>query len=448
MAPGTEARRRREARNMSAPDHAAVDRAYQAALDDLYASFMRVKQLNKGRFDRDARQPQRLLQIARNGGLLPPLEQTIKVSGSKGKGTTARIAARMLQHEFPHRKIGLFVSPEEDDHNDRMRINGVAMTRAQFVEHYGKLKPQLLAAEGALAGADYLSPLGIFLLIALDWFKTEDVNYFVLETGRGVAHDEVGQIASKIGLLTSIMLEHADKLGPTLEDIARDKLSLCDTCGHVYAPSPVIEAARQFATDRTNELTLVPQPRVGNDRVPAWLRANAELARHGVEHLTGRPLNKAMPTDAEPSASFGLRGINKHQFVFEGLIHMGSLDKPMLDGWQHDATNHNRPVNVIASFPDDKDREQLLAAFHARQWPVTECILAGTRGYLDYARTEAGSTGSHVTFAYDDVAGFAAWLAARPASSKHGRTYLVGTQTYIRLVRKALAQLGGFDAPA
>jgi hypothetical protein len=43
-----------------------------------------------------------------------------------------------------------------------------------------------------------------------------------------------------------------------------------------------------------------------------------------------------------------------------------------------------------------------------------------------------------VTFAFDDVAGFSAWLAVRPASRAHGRTYLVGTQTYIRLVRKAL----------
>jgi folylpolyglutamate synthase/dihydropteroate synthase len=116
---------------------------YQAALDDIYATFMRVKHLNKGRFDRDARQPQRLLDVARERGILPPPERTIKVSGSKGKGTTARIAARMLQNEFPAGKIGLFVSPEEDDHNDRMRINGVAMTREQFVWHYGRLKPCL-----------------------------------------------------------------------------------------------------------------------------------------------------------------------------------------------------------------------------------------------------------------------------------------------------------------
>jgi folylpolyglutamate synthase/dihydropteroate synthase len=176
---------------------------YQAALDDIYATFMRVKHLNKGRFDRDARQPQRLLAIARARGILPPPERTIKVSGSKGKGTTARIAAQMLQTELPTAKIGLFVSPEEDDHNDRMRINGVMITRERFVHHYERLKPQLLQAEAELTGPDYLSPLGIFLLVALDWFYSEGVDYFVLETGRGVSHDEVGQIPSKVGILNS-----------------------------------------------------------------------------------------------------------------------------------------------------------------------------------------------------------------------------------------------------
>jgi hypothetical protein len=180
--------------------------------------------------------------------------------------------------------------------------------------------------------------------------------------------------------------------------------------------------------------------------LPKWLNLNHDLALAGVTHLVSVAITPL--TDWRSiSASFALRPINDHIFAFEALIHTDSLDAHLLDHWQSD----HLATNVIASFPDDKDREQLLAAFHARQWPVTECILTGTRGYLDYARTEADSTASHVTFAYDDVSGFAAWLAARPASSKQGRTYLVGTQTYIRLVRKALALMaksGGRDAQA
>jgi hypothetical protein len=404
---------------------------YQAALDDLYATFMRVKHLNKGRFDRDARQPQRLLAIARERRIIPPPERTIKVSGSKGKGTTARIAARMLQDISPNRTIGLFVSPEEDDHYDRMRINGVAMTPDQFVRHYLRLKSQLQKAEAELTVADYLSPLGIFLLIALDWFQAEGVQYFVLETGRGVAHDEVGQIPSEVGILTSIMLEHADKLGPTLGDIARDKLALCDTSQTVYAPQKITAAAPHISN-----LRMIDARAASHNKLPKWLNLNNDLARAAAAHLIGHAAPLPPLEDwRDVSASFGLHTIGGRLYAFEGLIHCESLDADMLDHWQQD----HLTTDVIASFPDDKDREQLLAAFEARGWPVTECVLTGTRGYLDYARTEADETASRVTFAFDDAAGFAAWLGARPASRASGRTYLVGTQTYIRLVRKALA---------
>jgi hypothetical protein len=407
--------------------------SYQAALNDIYATFMRVKHLNKGRFDRDARQPQRLLAIANERMIVPPQARVIKVAGSKGKGTTARIAIRILQTDLPDKKIGLFVSPEEDDHFDRMRINGVAMTPDQFVRHYSRLKPRLLNAEADLQGPDYLSPLGIFLLIALDWFDAEHVDYCVLETGRGVAHDEVGQIQSAVGILTSIMLEHADKLGPALADIARDKLSLCQTSTIVVAPPQVAATAQQMV----NLEAIVPESFARND-LPHWLNLNNDLARAGVRHLLGRATPSVPLTDwRDVSASFGIHTINSHVFVFEGLIHTDSLDEAMLDHWRHG----NLPTTVVASFPDDKDRTQLLAAFKARGWPITECILTGTRGYLDYMHTAADNAPTCVTFAYDNVAGFAAWLGARAASQEPGRTYLVGTQTYLRLVRKALVQM-------
>jgi folylpolyglutamate synthase/dihydropteroate synthase len=306
---------------------AMIDTAYQAALDDIYATFMRVKHLNKGRFDRDARQPQRLLAIARERGIIPPPERTIKVSGSKGKGTTARIAARMLQTEWPDAKIGLFVSPEEDDHNDRMRINGVAMTRDAFVRHYNQLKPQLKNTEAGLSGPDYLSPLGIFLLIALDWFHAEGVDYFVLETGRGVAHDEVGQIPSKVGILTSIMLEHADKLGPELSDITQDKLSLCDTADVVVAPRHVAAAA-----PRTSNLKTIQLHSINHNKMPKWLNLNNDLAHAGIRQLLGNEAQLVPLTDwRDISASFGIRPINGHVFVHEGLIHTNSLDHDMLE---------------------------------------------------------------------------------------------------------------------
>jgi hypothetical protein len=421
--------------------------SYQAALDDIYSTFMAVKHRIKGRFDRDTRQPLRLFNIARDRNIIPPPARIIKVSGSKGKGTTARMAARILQTRG--QTVGLFVSPEEVDHFDRMRINGVAMTPEQFVWHYGQLEPQLQRIKGQLQGDEYLSPLGIFLLIALNWFKHDGADYLVLETGRGVQHDEVGQIPAKVGILTSIMLEHADKLGPDLGDIARDKLSLCDTCQTVIAADNVAAAARVFAPARIPALrTIKPRPMI-EPTMPSWLYTDADLATAAVNRLLDHQLPDAPLDLTDASASFGNRTISSHTYTFEALIHTESLDSALLDQWQRDGV----PTDVVASFPDDKDREHLLAVFAARGWRVTECVLTGTRGYLDYSRTTADDSATRVTFAYDDAAGFAAWLATRPArpaiDRQPSRTYLAGTQTYIRLVRNALtimAKTGGGDA--
>lgn len=54
----------------------------------------------------------------------PPPDRCIRVTGSKGKGTTARLCAERLTATRPGERIGLFVSPEEFEARDRIRIDG------------------------------------------------------------------------------------------------------------------------------------------------------------------------------------------------------------------------------------------------------------------------------------------------------------------------------------
>ena len=140
---------------------------YQQTLDDIYRTFMAVKDSVKGRPDREVRQPERLISLAGKLGILPDAARTIRITGSKGKGTTSRLIARYLEASMPDRRIALFVSPEEFEHTDRMSMNGKVIEQEDFARIYTELQPQLRKIESHLNAQEYLSPFGLFLLIAL-----------------------------------------------------------------------------------------------------------------------------------------------------------------------------------------------------------------------------------------------------------------------------------------
>jgi dihydrofolate synthase/folylpolyglutamate synthase len=64
------------------------------------------------------------------------------------------------------------------------------------------------------------------------------VEYAVIEAGLGGRIDSTNVITPEISVITNVTLEHADKLGPTLRDIASHK------AGIIKAGKPVVTAAR------------------------------------------------------------------------------------------------------------------------------------------------------------------------------------------------------------
>src|ERR1700730_8313130 len=243
---------------------------------------MRVKDRVKGRPDREVRNPTRLISLAHALELVPPANQIIRVTGSKGKGTTSRLIARYLQAAHPDSKIALFVSPEEFEHRDRMSINGTPISENEFATIFEELHPRLTQLENSFGESDYFSPFGLFLLVALVWFNRNRAQIYVLESGRGVLADEVGLVPSIVSVVTSIFLEHSEALGPTIDEIAKDKLSIASTSSIVV----LSESAKEYYTGSSVALSCeeieVPSFK-GSTDLPAWLTYDDKLARSAVE---------------------------------------------------------------------------------------------------------------------------------------------------------------------
>ena len=145
----------------------------------------------------------------------------IHVTGSKGKGSTAVMAQSILSaHGL---RTGLFTSPHLSTYRERVRIDGRLIPRSAVVDGVRRVEAASRNAEAA--GSIDRAPtfFEVTTALALDWFAREEVDAAVVEVGIGGRLDATNVLDARVGVITTIELEHTDLLGPDLASIAREK---------------------------------------------------------------------------------------------------------------------------------------------------------------------------------------------------------------------------------
>ncbi len=144
--------------------------------------------------------------------------RSIVVTGTNGKGSTARFLAGVL--EATGKRVGVFTSPHLFDVRERITLGEHMIPQAALEAH-------ALTVLGFNAGLPANGKMGAFELLflaALLWFRDESPDVIVWEAGIGGRYDAVRAVGSKLSVLTSIELEHTEILGATEELIACDKV--------------------------------------------------------------------------------------------------------------------------------------------------------------------------------------------------------------------------------
>ncbi|NJO83580.1 MAG: hypothetical protein HC828_12695 [Blastochloris sp.] len=180
-------------------------------------------------------------------GLLNTPREYAVVTGSKGKGSTTVITAKLLQH-IGH-TVGTVTSPHLVSWRERIRVNGRAIPQDDFLRILSDLQPTIESIDGGLQGQRYFSPQGIFLAIALQWFDEQGVNAAVLEVGRGGRFDDIAVVPNKVSLFTPIMLEHVAQLGSTLDRIAWHKAGIIKPMSFAYSVPQATEVLSVLQTE-------------------------------------------------------------------------------------------------------------------------------------------------------------------------------------------------------
>ncbi len=148
----------------------------------------------------------------------------IHVAGSNGKGSTIA----MLEHIYQEAgyAVGRYISPHIEEFNERIRIQGRNISRAELQNIVEVLQP-IIADESNWSEVGSPTFFEVLTAAALLFFADKQPDITILETGLGGRLDATNVIPPPVAsIITSIDFEHTEYLGETLSEIAREKAGI------------------------------------------------------------------------------------------------------------------------------------------------------------------------------------------------------------------------------
>ena len=147
---------------------------------------------------------------------LKPACPVIVVGGTNGKGSTCAMLESIVR--CAGYRTGLYTSPHLLRYNERVRVDSREASEEQLCEAFEAVEK---------ARAD--TPLTYFEYgtLAAAWlFSRQALDAWILEVGLGGRLDAVNVFDADCAVLTSVDMDHMDYLGPTREDIGREKAGI------------------------------------------------------------------------------------------------------------------------------------------------------------------------------------------------------------------------------
>ncbi|WP_312198458.1 bifunctional folylpolyglutamate synthase/dihydrofolate synthase [Anaerospora hongkongensis] len=163
--------------------------------------------------------------------------KTVHITGTNGKGSTTAITAAVLQASGI--RTGMYTSPHLLEYTERIVIDGHPITQQAFGEIIDYTRPfiETMLTEGW----EHPTEFEILTAAAFHCFAAAGVEYAVIEVGLGGLLDSTNVIRPEAAVITNVTLEHTDRCGTTVAEIAGHK------AGIIKKNSPVVTAASKEA---------------------------------------------------------------------------------------------------------------------------------------------------------------------------------------------------------
>ncbi len=207
----------------------------------------------------------------------------LHVLGTNGKSSTTRMTGAILQEHGL--RTGTYTSPHLISWSERLLIDGEELDGDAFAEAVARASWAADRVNRTLSEDDHVTQFELLTAAALWQMAEQDVQVAVVEAGLGGRYDATSVIDAPITVLTNVGLEHTRWLGPTITDIAEEKLAVLAPQGTLVLGEDLhpeaLAVAQRVAADRGARILNADS---GGARTPlrapgAFQRRNFALAR-------------------------------------------------------------------------------------------------------------------------------------------------------------------------
>ena len=187
---------------------------------------------------------------------------SIHVVGTNGKSSTVRMIAAILEEHGL--RTGAYLSPHLVSFGERIRIQDRDLPEAEFAAAIQRAAQAAELVDRSLGGDERVTQFELLTAAAYSELALRRVQVAVIEAGLGGRYDATNVIPSKVQVLTSVGLEHTRWLGPTIADIAAEKLAVVQEGGTLVL-GPDLHPEAEAVAEAVAEARRVRIVRAGTD---------------------------------------------------------------------------------------------------------------------------------------------------------------------------------------
>jgi dihydrofolate synthase/folylpolyglutamate synthase len=229
----------------------------------------------------------------------------VHVLGTNGKSSTTRMTAAILQRHGL--RTGAYLSPHLVSYRERVRVDERDLDADGFAAAVARASWAAERVNRTLGEDDHVTQFELLTAAALWQMAEREVDVAVVEAGLGGRYDATSVIDARVTVLTNVGLEHTRYLGPTVSDIAEEKLAVVAPHATLVLgeelPEPVLAIAERVAREQDASIVR-PQTLPASTALRArgsFQRRNFALARAAAESYlaaVGIELSEEAVTDA------------------------------------------------------------------------------------------------------------------------------------------------------